>query len=177
MPEKKLAPEVVAHRGEILGMRRPAASHFSIPAGVYRYPALSYVFAKQEPFSGVVLHIAVNDVAGYEGVPAGISEFFVSLLEESDFGCHIADDEFLMVCPGLDAPSANRRLRAILERLWIFQLSATPSGPVLFSWGAVEAREERLLDAATSATEKMLQTKRYRQAVYIDSVARWKRAV
>ena len=177
MHQKRLEPEVVAHRGEILKLHKRVPAVFSIPAGAYRFPALSYVLAKEEPFSGVVMHIAVNDVPGYDGAPGCMAEFFASLLEENDFGCYIADDEFLLICPNLDPPSANRRLRAILEKLWLFQLSAAPASPVLFSWGAVEVREQRLLDAATNATEKMLQTKRHRQSVYIDSTARWKRAV
>jgi hypothetical protein len=170
MPEKPIGC------GEIFLVSKPATGCFSIPAGVYRYPALSYVLAKDEPFSGVVVHIAANDVPGYESVPAGFSRFFTSLMDESDFGCHLADDEFLIIYPEPDASSANRRLRSILERLWIFQLSVAPVFPVLFSWGAVEAREARLLDAVTDATEKMLQTKGHRQSVYIVS-ARWKPAV
>jgi hypothetical protein len=170
MPEKPIGC------GEIFLVSKPATGCFSIPAGVYRYPALSYVLAKDEPFSGVVVHIAANDVPGYESVPAGFSRFFTSLMDESDFGCHLADDEFLIIYPEPDASSANRRLRSILEKLWIFQLSVAPVFPVLFSWGAVEAREARLLDAVTDATDKMLQTKRHRQSVHIDSV-RWKPAV
>jgi len=171
MSEKTLEPEVVAHRGEALRLLTASAGRFSIPSGVYRYPALGYVLAKEAPFSGVVIHIAVNDVPGYEGVPAGTAQFFASLAEERDFGCHVGGDEFLLICPEPDAAAANRRLRSILEKLWTFQLSAGPDLPVLFSWGAAEAREERLVDAATNATEKMLQTKRQRQSVYIDSTA------
>ena len=176
MFENELATGVVAGSGQNLRLKEPAPGRFSIPTGVYLYPALAHVLAKEEPFSGVVVHIAVNEVPGHERIPEEMSRFFANLLEAEDFGCQLAEDEFLIVSPHPDAASANRRLRSILERLWLFQLSGPSNFPVLFSWGAFEAREERLLDAATCATERMLQTKRQRQAVYIDSTARGYRA-
>jgi len=142
----------------------------AIPAGIHERGALSRVLASDQPFTGVVAHIAVNCGAGRA------EKFFHSLLEESDFGCHIAEGEFIIICPGLEGGEARRRLQSISEWLWHFQLGFAEDSTILFSWGGVEARSERLLDAATNATEKMLQTKYQRETVSIDSMAQ-KRAV
>jgi hypothetical protein len=147
-----------------------ASLNAAIPAGIHERSAFSRVLASDEAFTGVVAHIALD------GGSARAKKLFDSLLDESDFGCHVAEDEFILICPNLEGDQARHRLESISERLWRFQLGFAEDSTILFSWGGVEARNERLLDAATRATEKMLQTKYRRRTVSIDSMAQ-KRAV
>ena len=148
------------------------AAQPSIPAGVHDYPTLSRVLAGEQLFTGVVAHIAMNDLPGCQELAGLVPEFLARLLGESDFGCHLADDEFLIICPGPAGAQAQRRLEQISDRLRRFQQDLVGGTGVLFSWAGVEAGKERLLDAVTRATEGMLQTKYPPNTVSIDSVTR-----
>jgi hypothetical protein len=153
------------------------ASQPPIPTGAHPHAALAAILAMDGPFTGVVAHIALNGIPGQEELEPLLSEFLSTLLEEGDFGCQLAADEILVVCPGLSGTEARQRLESLSERLWSFQLSFIDSASILFSWGAVEASNERLLDAVTNATERMLQTKYHRKTVSIVAVPQQKRAV
>jgi hypothetical protein len=92
--------------------------------------------------------------------------FIEELLGPSDFACRNADDEFLIVCPGLRDADAQRRLNGISERLWTFQLRGQGSFSVLFSWGGIGVENEPLAEAIASATGRMQQTKRSRVLLF-----------
>ena len=168
LPPVEVDP-VLAER--LFGPNKKASSGgFSIPAGIHEYAVFSRALANEEPFTGIVAHISVHPAATYVKMPRQVPVFLESLLEESDFGCHIAENEFLMICPGPRGDEARRRWETVCERLWSFQLDLKDASTISFSWGGAQARDERLLDAVTSATERMLQTKHHRKTVFLDVV-------
>ena len=63
---------------------------------------------------------------------------------------------------------ASRRLNNIAQRLWEFQIDGSESHGTSFSWGGVEVNETPLEEALTSATERMVETKRNRKILPIE---------
>jgi hypothetical protein len=146
-----------------------ATTELAVHGGMHDATVLSRLLASSKPFTGLVMSIAVNHLdlpaAENAGLLRSISNFLVGLLRESDFTCSTAKDEFLIICPGLQGLEAHRRLSLIAEQLWDYQLRTFGGSQVLFSWGAVDVKRERLVDAVSAATERMYQTRRTREAV------------
>ena len=66
----------------------------------------------------------------------------------------------------LELAEAHRRLTAISEHLWDYQLRVAGTASILFTWGAVDVKRERLVDAISAATERMEQTRRTRESAF-----------
>ena len=152
-----------------------AMAAFPLPPGMHHHDVLVKRLATPEPFSGVVVSIGINDYpaqlenAGVEGMSElmiSVESMISGLLRAGvDFGCRSSDDEFLLIYPKEHGAEAQRRLAAISERLWNFQLRSMSSASVLFCWGAVEVQGESLADSVASASERMHQTKRNRKTI------------
>jgi GGDEF domain-containing protein len=106
-----------------------------------------------------------------------IADYVSTLLRDRDFGCRIAEDEFVLVCPGELGADAQRRLSQISERLFDYQLRCIGSFSILFSSGGVDVDQEPLADAVSGAVERMSQTRRSRKTVTLESSRRSAAAV
>ena len=168
-PATKPALEVIAGSGN-------SSPALAVRGGMHDATVLSRLLVGTRPFTGLVVSIGVN-AAAKEDLLRSISNFIVDLLRDSDFTCGAAKDEFLMICPGEQGAEAHRRLCSIAEQLWDYQLRTVGSSPILFSWGAVDVKRERLVDAISAATERMHQTRRTRESVFTSSWNRRRMAV
>ncbi len=155
---------------------------FVLPPGMHEHAVLARYLSTSEPFSGVVVSIGINDYATQleKAGPETMAETMLAvesmisglLRAGVDFGCRSGDDEFLLVFPKEQGADAQRRLAAISERLWNFQLRSIGSAPVVFCWGAVEVQGESLADSVASASERMHQTKRNRKTISLQAKPR-----
>jgi hypothetical protein len=134
------------------------------PRGMIQQPALDELLERQEPFTGLVVSIGINDSDSSmwhsQGLMQSVGSHIAGLLKEQDFSCRTAYDEFVMVCPGEQGAQSQRRLNHISERLWDYQLRGIGSCSILFSWGGVQVQNQSLAEAVASATERMRETKR-----------------
>jgi len=134
------------------------------PVGMIQRPALDALLENAEPFSGLVVSIGINDsdsgIWHRPGLMPSVGSYIATLLVEKDFSCRTGYDEFVMICPGAHGARLQRRLNRIAEQLWDFQLRGAVACAILFSWGAVESRNQPLAEAIASATERMRETKR-----------------
>jgi hypothetical protein len=145
------------------------------PRGMIQQPVLDKLLEGQEPFTGLVVSIGINDSDSSmwhsQGLMQSVGSHIAGLLKEQDFSCRTAYDEFVMVCQGEQGAQSQRRLNHISERLWDYQLRGIGSCSILFSWGGVQVQNQPLAEAIASATERMRETKRtgnslaHRQAV------------
>lgn len=126
--------------------------------------SLEELLENRELFTGLVVSIGVNDTDSSlwhsQGLMQSVSAFIATLLNENDYYCRTAFDEFVMVCPGEQGSVSQRRLNHISERLWDYQLRDVGASSILFSWGGVQVQNEPLADAVSAATDRMRQTKR-----------------
>lgn len=160
----------------------PVMSANPLPPGMHDHSVLARHMATPGPFSGVVVSIGINDYATQleQAGPEAMASLMVSvesmiaglLRAGVDFGCRSGDDEFLLIYPNEKGAEAQRRLAAISERLWNFQLRASSNTAVLFCWGAVEVQGESLADSVASASERMHQTKRNRKMIALQTKPR-----
>jgi GGDEF domain-containing protein len=134
------------------------------PGGVIQQPALEQLMQSQEPFTGLVVSIGINDTDSSmwhsRGLMQSVGNYIASLLRQNDFCCRTAYDEFVMVCVGEQGPQSQRRLNHISERLWDYQLRGIGACSILFSWGGVQIQDQPLAEGIASATERMRETKR-----------------
>jgi GGDEF domain-containing protein len=112
-----------------------------------------------------------------EGVPQRVAACVAGLLGENDFGCRTTEDEFVMVCPGLEGAEAQRRFNQISERLWEFQQRGRGTCSLLLSWGGVGARQEPLSEAVAAAVERMTHINRNRKSDSMESVGSYRKVV
>jgi hypothetical protein len=135
-----------------------------MPTGMIQQPALQRFLDNEQPFTGLVVSIGINDSDSSmwhsQGLMQSVGSYIAGLLREKDFSCRTAYDEFVMVCWGEEGPHSQRRLNHISERLWDFQLRGIGACSILFSWGGVQVQDQPLAEAIASATDRMRQTKR-----------------
>lgn len=151
----------------------PPASECARPRGLIDESILGRIVGTGRAFTGVVVSICINgDESGPygEGLLEWVSSFIAGLVGENDFACRTGQEEFLIVCPGVQGAEAQRRLNEISEGLWEFQLRGIGSYAILFSWGGIRVQNQPLADAIASASERMRLTKRGRTLIYSDSV-------
>lgn len=150
-----------------------------VPAGMYAVTALDELTQDRKLFTGLVISIALNEIAANQGHVGGnrnedlmqaIEGFITELLREDDFGCRLNDDEFVLICPGSYGAEAQRRLRQVSERLWDFQLRTLGKISILFSIGGMDVQRESLADAIAFARDRMGQTRRGPGAVSLSAV-------
>jgi len=141
----------------------------AVPAGFHDGYVLTRLVQSHKPVSGLVVSIGVsaakakgNEDAADRTIPAEVRELIQSLMEPEDFACASAPDEYLLIFPQERGASAQRRLSAISQKLWDFQLQKLGDASILFSWGALEVRGESIDEAIASASERMQETRRGR---------------
>ncbi|MBL8234842.1 MAG: diguanylate cyclase, partial [Bryobacterales bacterium] len=167
-------PELEALIPEVVNALHP----LELPVGFHHRQVLDDLLKSTAVVNGVVVVIGINDYShhsermgrtGMKEWMASVETMIRSLLTEKDFGCRSSEDEFVLVFPGETGTAAQRRLNAISERLWSFQLRSLGAFSVIFCWGAVEIQGETLADATASASERMYQTKRNRKGASMES--------
>jgi len=135
--------------------------HYS---GMIQPPVLEHLLKSEEPFTGLVVSIGINDSDSSmwhsQGLMQSVGTYIATLLSENDFSCRTAYDEFVMVCPGRRGAQSQVHLNDISQRLWDFQLRGIGACSILFSWGGVQVQDQPLAEAVSSATERMRETKR-----------------
>ncbi len=139
-----------------------------LPAGLQDGFVLSKLLQSRKPVSGLVVSVGVGNSERKTGrIPEAVHTLIRSLLGADDFGCQSGEDEFLLIFPNEHGASAQRKLNAVAERLWDFQLRSMGSFSILFSWGGVEVNGEAISDAVNSASERMHETQRSRKVATI----------
>src|SRR5262249_44723222 len=116
----------------------------AIPPGIHDYRTFSQILADDRPFTGVVAHIAINDIPGFFEISCLIPELLARLVQASDFGCRIGEDELMVICPSPSGTEAQRRLDGIAAQLRRFQEDLAGASVPMFSWAGIEGRGERL---------------------------------
>jgi hypothetical protein len=142
----------------------PVSAGGKLPCGMIQQPVLEELLEREDPFTGLVVSIGINDSDSSmwhsQGLMQSVGNYITGLLKDHDFCCRTAYDEFVMVCSGEQGAHAQRRLNHISERLWDYQLRGIGACSILFSWGGVQVQDQPLADAVASATERMRETKR-----------------
>jgi len=152
----------------------------TLPAGLHDHVALERALSTGKPFTGLAISVGVNDAEGRASrngdLMQSIAYFIRGLLEETEFACRANEDEFLILCPGLEGGAAQSRLNRVAEQLWDYQLRGVSTWSILFSWGGADVHLKRLSEVITMATEQMCQTRRGRKMVSVDSIRPLQRA-
>jgi len=147
------------------------------PTGLHEAPVLNQLLSNQNPFSGVVVAIGINDydllrdrrlLSGETDPDHALNKTVASMLAAQDFACRFLDDEYILIFPGESGSAAQKRLFQVSEKLWDFQLRSLGGATILFSWGGLEIQSETLAEGVASARERMHQSKRARKAAPID---------
>ena len=149
------------------------ANRPALPAGLHTAPTLLQLLEANQPFTGVVVSIGINDFdahrerlgseAGREA-QASVNRLLESMMRPIDFASPFQEDDFVLLFPDEVGPQAQRRLFQVSEKLWDHQLRSLGQASVMFSWGGVEALDEPLSSAVASARERMHQTRRNRRS-------------
>jgi hypothetical protein len=159
-PEAEVTPGVLEAKYQVV--RGEVESAW--PSGMIRQSALQSLLDADEPFSGLVISIGVNDndssMWHSQGLMHSVSDYIGGLLRETDFACRTDYDEFIIVCRGETGAPSQRRLNHISERLWGYQLRGMAEGSILFCWGGLQVQDQPLTEAIDSAVDRMRQTRR-----------------
>lgn len=134
----------------------------AVPAGFHDASVLQRSVESGRTVSGLVVSIGTNGLSADSAAEVG--QFLKSMLSGLDFACQSGSDEFILICSGEQGAAAQRRLSAIAEKLWDFQLSSIGGLGVQFSWGSCEARGERIGEAVATAIEQMQDTRHSRRS-------------
>jgi hypothetical protein len=134
------------------------------PRGIVQEHEFQQLLETNQPFTGLVVSVGVNESGASKGhtqdLVESVGSYIATLLEENDIVCRHGCDEFIIVCPGERGAPSQRRLNHISERLWDYQLRGLGACSILFTWGGVQVRNQSLADAVASATDRMRETKR-----------------
>ncbi len=157
------------------------AAPLALPSGMNDRATLDFLKRDTALFTGLVVSIGINDYARLQdtsGRPAAeelvksVSQLVKSLITAPNgsefFGCRASDDEFILVFADENGSVAQRRLNALSERLWDFQLRSLGNFSVMFSWGATEANGETFADAVEAASERMRETRQNRRTISME---------
>lgn len=158
------------HRNAEEAKQAPALKGFQ--AGFHDGFVLNQLVQSHQPISGLVVSIGVNAPRTSGGkLPEAVSKLVESLIGPNDFAARSGEDEFLLIYPHEKGAAAQRKLSRIAQQLWDFQLRSLGSFQILFSWGGVEVQSESIEEAIASASERMLETRRGRKLVMMESRA------
>ena len=184
VPAKSATPRVMARSevnlGVVIDVTPIQVNQHLVPAGMFNQWPLEVLLHITKPFTGLVVLIdlsttrrrASRDEAMLQLVTACVA----GLLGENDFGCRTTDDEFVVICPGLEGANAQRRLNQISERLWEFQ-QRHGACALLFGWGGVGAPERPLSEAVAAAVNRMNQINPNRKINSMESVKHRRKVV
>ena len=142
------------------------AQELSLPPGLHDKGAFAQLIETGKSVSGVVIYAGLNDYAKLtEGKtkpqidellhPA--TKLITSIVRDKDFAARVSEDTWLMVFCGELGNVAQRRIDAVSEKFWDFQLRNLGQMALTFSTGAVQVEKESLADAVAAAKERMEQ--------------------
>jgi hypothetical protein len=147
-----------------------------LPVGLHDGFVLRRLLELGQPVSGLVVSIKVtvqqNEGRPIDTVLAEVRSLVESLIGPRDFAAQWAEEVYVLVCPRLRGPVAQRQLSEVAERLWRFQLHSLGRLSVLSSCGGVEVCDESLKEALASAMERMNETWRGRKMLSMDGRSR-----
>jgi hypothetical protein len=159
----------------------PVPARPGLPEGMIDEGTLQEAIQRSTSFTGTAVSIGINDADGSmwhsTGLVRSVANHIAGLLGEHEFACRTAYDEFLIVCPEGQGAGLPSRLQQISERLWDYQLNGSRARSILFNWGGVQIQNQPLADAITSATDRMRQTKRVSNSIYVVSANALRKAV
>ncbi len=138
----------------------------SLPPGLHDKSTFAPLIDTGKSVSGVVIYAGLNDYAKLtEGKtkqqidellhPA--TKLIASIVRDKDFAARVSEDTWLMVFCGELGNAAQRRIDAVSEKFWDFQLRNLGQAALTFSTGAVQVEKESLTDAVAAAKERMEQ--------------------
>ena len=142
------------------------AQELSLPPGLHDKNTLAQLMDTGKCVSGVIIYAGLNDfVKLTEGkTKPQIDEFLhpatkliTSIVRDNDFAARVSEDTWLMVFCGELGNAAQRRIDAVSEKFWDFQLRNLGQVSLTFSTGAVQVEKEPLTDAVAAAKERMEQ--------------------
>ena len=133
-------------------------NQLAVTGGLQSAAELARLLESVEPFSGLVISIAVTNTDSRPGRDqdrlTSIQGFILGLLRPSDALCPCGPGEFVTVCPGLSGPRAQESLSSLAERLWNFQLNALGTSAMGFTVGGAEGQGQPLREAVAAARER-----------------------
>lgn len=153
------------------------APNLPIPEGNHPPAALNQLLERKELLRGLVVAIGINDylkldeMLGHstaEMLLNSVENLMESVAASNGFCSRRSDDEFVLIFPELNGPSAQQRLSEISEQLWDYQLQTLGTYSVVFSWGASEALNQPLAEALSIASENMAETRNSRKSASSD---------
>lgn len=174
-----ISPQLAPEPANSEAISSGAWNELQIPAGMFHRAALQGLLEIYQPFTGLVVSIGVDQKGG---IPRSknlqwVADHIAGLLGQNDFACQIADQEFLIICPGERGAEAKRRFNHIVERLWDFQLRQLAELSVSLTSGGAGVENGSLAEAIASATQRMYQIKRPGKTISMDSVRQRKKFV
>ena len=133
-------------------------NQLAVTGGLQPAAELARLLESVEPFSGLVISIAVTHTDSRPGRDedrlTSIQGFILGLLRPVDALCPCAPGEFVAVCPGLSGQRAQDSLSSLAERLWNFQLNALGTSAMAFTVGGAEGQGQPLREAVAAARER-----------------------
>jgi GGDEF domain-containing protein len=155
---RRMTHALIEH-GVVIDVTPIPADEPLVPAGMFNQWPFEVLLQLNKPFTGLVVLIDMVRTHRRSSHDAGavqlVTACVASLLGEKDFGCRTTEDEFVMVCPGVEGAEAQRRLNRISERLWELHQSGRSACSLLFSWGGVGTRQKPLSEAMAAAVDRM----------------------
>jgi hypothetical protein len=180
-PSPRIMTEAQIGQGVVVDVTPIPANEYLVPAGMFNQWPLEALRNINKPFTGLVVLIDLvrtNRRSSHEeGVLQMVTACVAGLLGENDFGCRTTEDEFVMVCPGLEGAGAQRRLNQVSQHLWEFQQRGRGTCSLLFSWGGVGARQKPLSEAVAAAVARMNRINRNRKSNSMESVRSQRKVV
>lgn len=168
------AADLEIMQGDVIDLTPIVDADQILPPGMFNQWPLDVLLQITKPFTGLVILIDLatthRRAPRNESLLKLITGCVAGFLGGNDFGCRTSEDEFVMVCPGLDAAEAQRRLNQISELIWQFQQSGNGTFSLLFSWGGIGASEQPLSASIAAAVHRMDRINRNRNRTHTESV-------
>ncbi|MCP5118312.1 MAG: hypothetical protein GY953_46460, partial [bacterium] len=141
----------------------PESSRLALPSGIVGHDTFQKLLESKQTFHGTVVAIGVS---GLETVPweeNGTAELVKGLLKAEDLACRTSDTEFILTFPEQTGPAGQQRIQHVSQQLWDHQIRSVGRSPVMFCWGATEAKKDTLSAAVAGARDRLEQTRRNRE--------------
>jgi hypothetical protein len=131
------------------------------PSGLQDSAALARLLSGRQSFTGLVICVGVKDIEE-RVVNNAVCGLLKEMAHPGDLLFRSSKDEFVLLCPDERGAESRRRLSAISQQLWDYQLRNLSNFAVLFKWGSEEAWHASLSDALEAARQSMRLTARSR---------------
>jgi len=174
-------PDARVLNGDVIDISPVHVAQNAVPSGMFEQWPLDVLLKNEKPFTGLVVLINVGTSHGRssrnEGLYQSVMSCVAGMLGANEFGCRTTDDEFVMVCTGLQGAEAQRRLKWIADQLWEHQQRGQGTFSLLFSWGGIGVEEATLRTAMASAVNRMNRINPKRNRVSMDTVRQHRKSV